>query len=131
MQIFVNSPNTQRGSKEWFDGTVFVDAVINPDDISALRAARVTFAPGARTAWHTHPNGQAIHVLVGVCQAQAKGGPVQELTPGQSAWFAPGEVHWHGAHPHHAMVHLAVQQPDADGKVVTWLDHVNATEIQE
>lgn len=123
MQVFQQG-TSQRGPAEWFSGTVWIDAVVTPDSATGLRAARVSFEPGARTAWHTHPRGQAIHVLSGVCQAQARGGPLYELTAGQTAWFAPDEVHWHGAKPGHAMVHLAMQQPDENGNVVVWMEHV-------
>ena len=102
---------------------------MTPDSPVALRSARVSFEPGARTAWHTHPRGQAILVLSGVCQAQARGGMVRELVAGDSAWFAPGEVHWHGAKPGHAMVHLAMQQPDEAGDVVVWMEHVSEAEL--
>lgn len=129
MQIFENRQPSQRGPEDWFHGVVWIDAVVSPDDASCLRAARVSFAPGARTAWHTHPRGQAIHVLSGVCQAQTKEGPLQEITAGQSAWFAPGEVHWHGATPGSTMTHLAMQQPDESGSVVTWLEHVSEREL--
>ncbi len=125
MQVFSESNATQRGPSDWFTGTVWIDSLLTPDAISALRAARVSFEPGARTAWHTHPAGQAIHVLSGICQAQVRGGPIHELTAGQSAWFAPDEVHWHGAKAGYSMVHLAVQQPDQEGKVVTWMEHVD------
>lgn len=128
MQTFTERPKTARGPADWFTGTVWVDSVVAPESQTALRAARVSFEPGARTAWHTHPNGQAIHVLSGVCRAQRKGGPVVELRAGDSAWFAPGEVHWHGAAADLAMVHLAMQQPDDNGDVVTWLEHVSDAE---
>ena len=127
MQIFPGKNASQRGPADWFTGTVWIDAVVAPESNTALRAARVSFEPGARTAWHIHPLGQGIFVLSGICQAQARGGPLQDLTAGPSAWFAPDEVHWHGAKPGHAMVHLAMQQPDADGTVVRWMEHVEET----
>ena len=129
MQIFSGTTQTQQGPADWFTGTVWVDPVLTPESPTALRAARVSFAPGARTVWHTHPRGQGLFVLSGVCQAQARGGPLHELTAGQLAWFAPGEVHWHGAKPGHAMVHLAMQQPDDNGEVVVWMEPVNEAEL--
>jgi|SRR5579875_2490963 len=129
MQVFSGTNNSQRGPSDWFTGTVWIDSVVAPESTSALRAARVSFEPGARTAWHTHPRGQAIFVLSGVCQAQARGGSIQELAAGQSAWFAPDEVHWHGAKPGHTMVHLAMQQPDENGSVVVWMEHVSEAEL--
>jgi len=86
--------------------------------------AAVTFEPGARTAWHTHPLGQVLHVLDGTAQVQGDGGPTEEVAAGGTVWFAPGERHWHGAPPDAAMVHLAIQEALADGSTTTWLEHV-------
>ncbi len=131
VQTFTDRPQTQRGPADWFTGTVWIDAVVTPSSPGDLRVARVSFEPGARTAWHTHPRGQALHILSGICQAQARGGPIAELKAGDSAWFAPGEVHWHGAKPGYGMVHLAMQQPDAEGKVVDWMQPVSEAEIAD
>ena len=112
-----------KGSKDYFTGAVRVDAVIEAPEPARVRAAIVTFEPGARTAWHTHPLGQTLFVLSGLGLAQAEGGPVQEIRPGDTIWFAAGEKHWHGAGPATAMTHLAMQEA-LDGKHVEWLEQV-------
>ena len=117
---------TQRGPAEWFDGEVWIQPVLSPSESPTQRSAVVSFAAGARTAWHTHPRGQMIFILSGVCHAQRQGGEVARLTAGDAVWFAPGEKHWHGAAPGRPMVHLAVQEADEHGEVVTWMEHVNA-----
>ncbi|MCU0907157.1 MAG: cupin domain-containing protein [Rhodobacteraceae bacterium] len=111
------------GPADWFTGRVTIAPVVDAPGPARLRAACVTFAPGARTHWHTHPLGQAIHVLSGRGLAQADGGPVIHLCPGDTVWFAPHERHWHGAAPHEGMVHLAMQEA-LDGVSVTWGDPV-------
>lgn len=116
---------TQRGPADWFDGEVRIQPVLGPDDSPSQRSAVVSFASGARTAWHTHPRGQMIFIIFGVCNAQREGGPIERLTAGDAVWFAPGEKHWHGAAPDRPMVHLAVQEADDRGEVVTWLEHVS------
>ncbi|HTV08613.1 MAG TPA: cupin domain-containing protein [Candidatus Aquilonibacter sp.] len=116
---------TQRGPAEWFDGEVWIQPVLGADDSPTQRSAVVSFGASARTAWHTHPRGQMLFILSGLCHAQRKGGEVARLTPGDAVWFAPGEKHWHGAAPGHPMVHLAVQEADENGEVVTWLEHVS------
>lgn len=115
----------KRGPAEWFDGEVWIQPVLTPDESPTQRSAVVSFAAGARTAWHTHPRGQMIFVLSGVCHAQREGAEVERLTPGDAAWFAPDEKHWHGSAPGHPMSHLAVQEADERGEVVTWMDHVS------
>ena len=90
-----------------------------------VRAYRVTFEPGSRTAWHTHPLGQTLHVLSGVGRVQSRGGPVQTIRPGDTVWFAPGEEHWHGAAPGTGMVHIAMQEADETGHHVGWLEQVS------
>jgi quercetin dioxygenase-like cupin family protein len=107
------------GPADWFTGRVTIVPVAEAPNPARLRAACVTFAPGARTHWHTHPLGQAIHILSGRGLAQAEGGPMIRLAPGDTVWFAPGEVHWHGAAPHEGMVHLAMQEAEG-GVSVTW-----------
>lgn len=109
---------------DYFTGTVRFDPVIGRTDPSPVKVFQVTFEPGARTAWHTHPAGQALVILSGLCLAQTDGGPVQELRPGDTAWFAPGERHWHGAAPDCAMVHLAIQTA-VDGKTADWQEKVS------
>jgi quercetin dioxygenase-like cupin family protein len=108
---------------DWFTGTVWQDPIIEAPAPARIRAARVTFAPGARTHWHTHPLGQTLHVVAGCGLAQSWGGPVRDIRPGDTVWFAPGEKHWHGAGPNSAMVHIAMQEA-LDGSVVAWLEPV-------
>lgn len=115
-------PST-RAPAEYFTGTVRQDSVIETADPARIRAVSVTFEPGARTAWHTHPLGQTLIVTAGRGLAQSWGGPVREIRVGDVVWFPPGEKHWHGAAPDTAMVHLAIQEA-LDGKAVDWLEHV-------
>jgi quercetin dioxygenase-like cupin family protein len=122
----IHSPGgtpTRRGNADWFTGTVWQDPVIEAPAPARVRAARVSFEPGARTAWHTHPLGQTLHVLSGVGRVQAWDGPVREIRPGDTVWIPPGEKHWHGAAPDSAMVHLAIQEA-LDGVHVVWLEKV-------
>ena len=118
---------TRRGPAEWFTGTVWQDPVVETPAPARVRAARVSFELGARTAWHTHPLGQTLHVLTGVGRAQTWGGPVHEIRPGDTVWIPPGEKHWHGAAPTTGMVHLAIQE-SLDGVHVVWLEHVSDEE---
>ena len=125
MQITANGTRpTGRGEAAYFTGDVTMEPVITAPDPARLRAVRVTFAPGARTAWHTHPLGQTLLVTAGLGLAQSWGGPVLMIRPGDTVWFAPGEKHWHGASPANAMTHLAMQEA-LDGSAVTWLEHVS------
>lgn len=100
-----------------------MDPVVSGDDESAVKILMVTFEPGARTAWHTHPAGQSLHIVSGLGLAGSEGKPVQVLRPGDTVWFAPGERHWHGASPDCAMTHLAVQTA-VEGKTADWQEHV-------
>ncbi len=118
----------RRGPADWFTGTVWVDEIVIAPAPARMKAFRVSFEPGARTAWHTHPLGQALHVLSGVGLVQKKGEPAQAIHPGDTVWIEPGEVHWHGAAPGHTMVHLAMQVADANGVDVAWLAHVSDEE---
>ncbi len=118
---------TRKAPADYFTGTVWVDPIIEAPEPARVRALRVSFEPGARTAWHTHPLGQTLHVLSGIGRVQAAGGPVREIRPGDTVWIPPGEKHWHGAGPEHAMVHLAVQEA-LDGKAVAWMEHVTDAE---
>ena len=111
-------PDT-KGPADWFTGDVTVTPIVDAPDPARVRAATVTFAPGARTAWHTHPLGQTIHILSGFGRAQQDGGPIIPLAPGDTVWFAPGERHWHGAAPDAAMSHIAIQEA-LDGRAVDW-----------
>lgn len=112
------------GSPEYFTGSVRLEPVVSAPAPARVRAATVTFEPGARTAWHTHPLGQTLLILSGAGLAQTEGGLVQKLRPGDTIWFAPGEKHWHGAAHDCAMSHLAIQEA-LDGKAVDWLEHVS------
>lgn len=119
------SGQTKRGSSEYFTGTVWLDEMSAVSPTAHVRVLRVSFEPGARTAWHTHPHGQLLHILSGIARVQRAGAAVVELQPGDSVWFEPGERHWHGAAPGIAMVHLAVQQTDAAGNSANWFEHVS------
>jgi quercetin dioxygenase-like cupin family protein len=128
MQVTRNSTETMAGPSEWFTGAVYVDAVAAPSGQSRLSASSVHFTPGARTAWHTHPNGQTIYVLEGTGLAQRRGGPIEVIRPGDRVFFEPGEEHWHGAAPNRFMTHLALLQTDAEGTTASWGDHVTDDE---
>ena len=119
------SQPSAKGPLEWFTGTVRIDPLFDAPVPARAAAASVTFEPGARTAWHTHPLGQTLIVTSGVGRAQRWGGPVEEIRPGDVVWFAPGEKHWHGAAATTAMTHIAIHEK-LDGKVVDWLEHVTA-----
>jgi quercetin dioxygenase-like cupin family protein len=128
MQITRNDTATTPGPADWFTGIVHLDAVAAPSEASRLSASRVHFTPCARTAWHTHPNGQTIYVLEGVGLAQRRGGPIEVIRPGDRVFFEPGEDHWHGASPTRLMTHLAMLVVDDDGNAATWGDHVTDEE---
>ncbi len=117
------SQASTKGPADWFTGTVRIDPLFSPDAAARVAGASVTFEPGARTAWHTHPLGQTLIVTDGLGRAQREDGPVEELRPGDIVWFSPGEKHWHGASPTTAMTHIAVQER-LDGKAVDWMEHV-------
>ena len=112
-----------KGPAEWFTGTVCIDPLLAPDP-ARVSGASVTFEPGARTAWHTHPLGQTLIVTAGSGLAQREDGPVEQIRPGDVVSFAPGEKHWHGAAPTTAMTHIAIAEA-LDGNVVDWLEHVS------
>ena len=128
MQVTRNSLETTPGPEDWFTGAVFIDTVAVPSGSSRLAAASVHFTPGARTAWHSHPNGQTIYVTEGVGLAQRRGGPAEVIRAGDRVFFEPGELHWHGAAPDRFMTHLALHQVDDDGTAATWGDHVTDEE---
>ena len=111
------------GPADWFSGTVRIDPLFQAAAPARVAGAAVTFEPGARTAWHTHPLGQTLIVTAGFGRAQRWGGAIEEIRPGDVVWFPPGEKHWHGASPTTAMTHLAVQE-QLDGKAVEWLEQV-------
>lgn len=112
-----------KGSADWFTGSVRIDPLLATEPPATAQGALVTFEPGARTAWHTHPLGQSLIVVSGAGWAQREGGPVEHIHPGDVVWFAPGERHWHGATATTGMSHIAIQEAQ-DGKVVEWMEHV-------
>ena len=128
MRLTLNSVETRPGPADWFTGTVFLDLVAEPAGDSRVSASSVHFTPGARTAWHRHPNGQTIWVTEGVGLCQSRGGPVEVIRPGDRVFFEPGEEHWHGAAATRFMTHIAILQVDAEGNNATWLEHVTDEE---
>src|SRR6202000_2147053 len=112
-----------KGPAAWFTGAVRIDSLFQAPDPARAVGASVTFEPGARTAWHTHPLGQTLIITAGCGRVQSQGGPPEEGDPADVVWFAPGEKHWHGAAPTTAMCHIAIQE-QLDGKVVDWMEHV-------
>ena len=119
----VGSKASAVGSHDWFTGTVRIDMPFQGSDPARVGGATVTFEPGARTAWHTHPLGQTLIVTAGCGQAQREGGPVEVIRPGDVVWSAPGEKHWHGAGPTTAMTHVAIAEK-LDGSAVGWMEKV-------
>ena len=128
MQITRSTVDTMKGPADWFTGDVYIDSVAAPAGASTFAAALVHFTPGARTAWHTHPNGQTIWVLEGVGLAQRRGGPIEVIRPGDRVFFEPGEEHWHGASPTRFMTHLAMLEVDEAGNAASWGEHVTDEE---
>ena len=128
MQVTRNGVKTAAGPSEWFTGEVYIDAVAVPTGASRLSASSVHFTPGARTAWHRHPNGQTIFVTEGVGLAQRRGGSIEMIRPGDRVFFEPGEEHWHGAAPTRFMTHIAMLDVDDKGNNATWGPHVTDTE---
>jgi quercetin dioxygenase-like cupin family protein len=118
------SQPSNKGPADYFTGTVRIDPLIQPMAPARAVGACVTFEPGARTAWHTHPLGQSLIVISGFGRAQRWGGPIEEIRPGDVIWFAPGEKHWHGASPTTALTHVAIQE-QVDGKAAEWMEHVS------
>jgi quercetin dioxygenase-like cupin family protein len=124
MQITkAGSQPSGKGPAEWFTGMVRIDPLFTAPPPARVAGAAVTFEPGARTAWHTHPLGQTLIVTSGGGWVQREGGPVEEIRPGDVVWFPPGEKHWHGATATTAMTHIAIQEA-LDGKAVKWMEHV-------
>jgi quercetin dioxygenase-like cupin family protein len=123
------SQPSAKGPEDWFTGTVRIDSPFKGTGPAHVTGATVTFEPGARTAWHTHPLGQTLIVLQGCGWAQSWGGSVEEIRPGDIIWFPPGEKHWHGAAPNTAMTHIAIQE-QLDGKAVDWLEKVSDEQYQ-
>jgi quercetin dioxygenase-like cupin family protein len=123
------SQPSAKGPAEWFTGTVRVDTLNNPPEPARVAMAHVTFEPGARTAWHTHPLGQTLIVTFGLGRVQREGGPIEEIRPGDIVWFEPGEKHWHGASPATAMSHIAIQEK-LDGSPVDWMEQVTDAQYE-
>ena len=124
------SQPSNKGLGEWFTGVVRIDPLFQAPEPARVRGASVTFEPGARTAWHTHPLGQTLIVTAGLGLTQIWGGPIDEIRSGDVVWFAPGEKHWHGATPTTAMTHIAIQEV-LNGKVVDWMEHVSDEQYGE
>ncbi len=125
----IGSQPSAKGPAEWFTGTVRIDPLFSANEPARTGGASVTFEPGARTAWHTHPLGQTLIITFGCGWVQREGGPIEEVHPGDVVQFAPGEKHWHGAAPTTAMSHIAIQEA-LDGKAVEWLEHVSDEQYQ-
>ncbi len=124
------SQPSSEGPSEWFTGKTRIDPLFNAPEPARVAGASVTFEPGARTAWHTHPLGQTLIVTSGLGRVQVEGGPIEEIRPGDVVWFPPGVKHWHGAAPKNAMTHIAIQEA-LDGKVVDWMEHVTDEQYGE
>lgn len=120
----VGSQPSRKGPGEWFTGTVRIDPLFQASEPARVAGSSLTFEPGARTAWHTHPLGQTLIVTAGCGWVQRAGGAIEEVHPGDVVRFAPGEKHWHGAAPNTAMTHIAIQE-HLDGKVVEWMEPVS------
>ncbi len=120
----IGSQASRKGPAEWFTGTVRIDPLFSANAPARTVGGCVTFEPGARTAWHTHPLGQTLIITAGCGWVQREGGPVEEVHPGDVVWFPPGEKHWHGAAAATAMTHIAITE-QLDGKAVDWLEHVS------
>jgi quercetin dioxygenase-like cupin family protein len=130
MEIYrAGSRPSGKGPADWFTGAVRIDPLLDAPAPARVAGAVVTFEPGARTHWHTHPLGQTLIVVSGAGSAQRWGGPVEEIRPGDVIWFAPGEKHWHGASPTTAMTHIAIQEKQ-DGKAVDWMEKVGDDQYQ-
>ena len=128
MKITRIGVDTNPGPADWFTGAVYLDQVAAPGGSSRVSASNVHFTPGARTAWHTHPNGQTIYVTEGVGLCQRRGGQVEVIRPGDRVFFEPGEEHWHGAAPTRFMAHLAIVEVDDEGHPAAWGEHVTDEE---
>ena len=123
----VVSQPSMKGPADWFTGAVRIDPLFQAPEPARVQGASVTFEPGARTAWHTHPLGQTLIVTAGRGWVQREGGSVEEIRPGDVVWFSPNEKHWHGATASTGMTHIAVQE-SLDGKVVEWMEQVSDSE---
>ena len=126
----IGSQPSAKGPQDWFTGAVRIDTLFQANEARRAAAATVTFEPGARTAWHTHPLGQTLIVLAGCGWVQHDGGSIEEIHPGDVVWISPGEKHWHGATPTTAMTHIAIQE-NLNGKVVDWMEKVSDDQYQK
>ncbi len=126
----VGSQASAKGPADWFTGAVRVDMLMQAPEPARVTGAYVTFEPGARTAWHTHPLGQTLIVTAGCGWVQREGGPVEEIHPGDVVWFAPQEKHWHGAAPTTGMTHIAIQE-QLNGQAVDWMEQVSDAEYRK
>ena len=126
----VGSQPSSKGPSDWFTGAVRIDPLFQAPAPAFAQCASVTFEPGSRTAWHTHPLGQTLIVTAGLGWAQHDGGPVEEIRPGDVVWFGPGEKHWHGATRLTGMTHIAIQEK-LNGKVVDWMEHVSDAQYRK
>jgi quercetin dioxygenase-like cupin family protein len=123
--LTAGSRPSRRGPGDYFTGTVWQDPIWDAPEPARMRALLVRFEPGARTAWHTHPRGQTLHVTEGAGRVQSAGGPVRLIRAGDTVWIPPGERHWHGAAPDAFMTHLAIQEADESGSAVAWAEPVS------
>jgi quercetin dioxygenase-like cupin family protein len=128
MEIYKNEKSAStKGNPDWFSGSVRVDPLFSKKEATKAAGALVTFEPGARTAWHTHPAGQTLIIVSGLGRVQKAGGPIEEIHPGDVVWIEPNEKHWHGASPSKAMSHIAIHE-EVNGEVVTWMEKVSDTD---
>src|SRR4051794_1814778 len=125
MKLTRSGGQTATGPADWFTGTVYIDGIRNPHEQPPAGSAHVRFPPGARTAWPPPPRGQTLYVTDGIGYVARRGGDVEEIRPGDVVYIEPNEEHWHGATADRFMAHVAIQEADQDGQVVTWLDHVS------
>lgn len=130
MKYTKSGSQTAVGPESAFTGTVYIDGIRNPDEQTAIGCAHVRFSPGARTAWHHHPKGQTLYITDGIGLVCRRGGQPQEIRPGDVVYIESGEEHWHGATADRFMAHVAMQEADDNGQVVTWLDHVTDAEYE-
>jgi len=128
MEMTKELPEPKPGPAEWFTGSVELAELASPDPPARVRVLRVRFAQEARTAWHTHPFGQVLHVVEGTARVQRQDGPVTDVPAGGTVWFDPGERHWHGATPDAPMAHIAIQEAGPDGRSADWAEHVTDAE---
>lgn len=125
MKVFAAGTRpTRQAPADWFTGRVWMDPIIEAPDPARVRALRVSFEPGARTAWHRHPLGQTLYVVSGVGRVALRGETAREIRTGDTVWIPPGVEHWHGAAPETAMAHIAIQEAE-DGSTTEWLEHVS------